>query len=436
MNQNLEELKELLMYSYRKLGYTVTTDKDMLYLRFSPDSQSPAVMVRCANESRPLDRAAVQQMFMEFERMGAQNGCHQYRLVNLSGFEDGCKVFEDYNMALSDASYLRRMNKPGFLDLYAHNEKMYREICSSFETVNKVAAVQATGSGKSLLIAASVRDNAGQQQLVIAPRTNIHAEIARHIPEGVKVDYMTFQMLGLMQAENRLDSLKYDRIYIDEFHHGGATRWGAAIEELLAGNPTAKVLGTTATSEHSHAVKGKRDMAMEMFDKVAGRMDISDALVRHILRTPDYVCMPSSYEAMRKDLLESSEVKGDYVKEAKINQMIDSWEKDMPLHEIIREKLLRTLNKEIPHGTAVVIEEFKEEKNIIRIRAEIFCEKASHKGIIVGKNGAALKLVGTYAREDLEKFLGTKVYLNLWVKVKENWRESAATVGNFGYRDE
>ena len=104
--------------------------------------------------------------------------------------------------------------------------------------------------------------------------------------------------------------------------------------------------------------------------------------------------------------------------------------------EIIREKLLRTLNKEIPHGTAVVIEEFKEEKNLIRIRAEIFCEKASHKGIIVGKNGAALKLVGTYAREDLEKFLGTKVYLNLWVKVKENWRESAATVGNFGYRDE
>ncbi|MBO5203719.1 MAG: GTPase Era [Clostridia bacterium] len=104
--------------------------------------------------------------------------------------------------------------------------------------------------------------------------------------------------------------------------------------------------------------------------------------------------------------------------------------------EIIREKILRTLNKEIPHGTAVVIEEFKDEKTLISIRAEIFCEKASHKGIIVGKNGAALKLIGTYAREDLEKLFGTKVYLNLWVKVKENWRESARTVGNFGYRDE
>ena len=104
--------------------------------------------------------------------------------------------------------------------------------------------------------------------------------------------------------------------------------------------------------------------------------------------------------------------------------------------EIIREKILRTLNKEIPHGTAVVIEEFKDEGTLIRIRAEIFCEKASHKGIIVGKGGEALKLIGTYAREDLEKMFGTKVYLNLWVKVKENWRESAKTVGNFGYRDE
>lgn len=104
--------------------------------------------------------------------------------------------------------------------------------------------------------------------------------------------------------------------------------------------------------------------------------------------------------------------------------------------EIIREKLLRTLNKEVPHGVAVVIEEFKDEGNLVRIRAEIFCEKASHKGIIVGKNGAELKMVGTYARQDLEKLFGTKVYLNLWVKVKENWRDSRVAVGNFGYREE
>ncbi len=104
--------------------------------------------------------------------------------------------------------------------------------------------------------------------------------------------------------------------------------------------------------------------------------------------------------------------------------------------EIIREKILRTLDKEIPHGVAVVIEEFKEEEDLVRIRAEIFCEKESHKGIIVGKGGEGLKRIGSYARADLEKMLDCKVYLNLWVKVKENWRDNARAVGNFGYQDE
>ena len=73
---------------------------------------------------------------------------------------------------------------------------------------------------------------------------------------------------------------------------------------------------------------------------------------------------------------------------------------------------------------------------MLRIRADIFCEKASHKGIIVGKNGETLKRVGSYARQDMEKIFGIKVYLNLWVKIKENWRDSAHLVSNFGYRDE
>ena len=113
---------------------------------------------------------------------------------------------------------------------------------------------------------------------------------------------------------------------------------------------------------------------------------------------------------------------------------------DMPerhiASEIIREKLLRVLDEEIPHGTAVCIEEFKESKDMVRIRAEIFCERQSHKGIIIGKNGVTLKKIGTYSREDLEKFLGTKVFLDLWVKVKENWRDSDVRLRDFGYREE
>ena len=104
--------------------------------------------------------------------------------------------------------------------------------------------------------------------------------------------------------------------------------------------------------------------------------------------------------------------------------------------EIIREKLLWTLDKEIPHGTAVEITRFSErDSGIIDIDATIYCEKASHKGIIIGKQGAMLKKISTMARNDCEKFMGTKVYLTTWVKVKENWRDSDFLVRNFGYSE-
>ena len=101
--------------------------------------------------------------------------------------------------------------------------------------------------------------------------------------------------------------------------------------------------------------------------------------------------------------------------------------------EVIREKILRILDDEVPHGTAVSVEEFKDEGKIIKIRADIYCEKASHKGIIIGKNGATLKKIGSYAREDLERFFGVQVYINLWVKVKEKWRDSTLNLSSLGY---
>ena len=102
--------------------------------------------------------------------------------------------------------------------------------------------------------------------------------------------------------------------------------------------------------------------------------------------------------------------------------------------EIIREKLLWNLEREIPHGTAVEITKFSErDSGIVDVDATIYCEKASHKGIIIGKNGAMLKKISTAAREDCERFMGTKVYLQTWVKVKENWRDSQHLIRNFGY---
>ena len=105
--------------------------------------------------------------------------------------------------------------------------------------------------------------------------------------------------------------------------------------------------------------------------------------------------------------------------------------------EIIREKLLLCLDKEIPHGTAVELSKFSERENgIIDIDATIYCEKASHKGIIIGKNGAMLKKISTLARKDIEAFMGAKVFLETWVKVKENWRDNLNFIRDVGYRDE
>ena len=104
--------------------------------------------------------------------------------------------------------------------------------------------------------------------------------------------------------------------------------------------------------------------------------------------------------------------------------------------EIIREKLLWCLDREIPHGTAVEITKFSERDNgIIDIDATIYCEKANHKGIIIGKHGDMLKKISSMSRADCERFMGTKVYLTTWVKVKENWRDSDFLVRNFGYRE-
>ena len=105
--------------------------------------------------------------------------------------------------------------------------------------------------------------------------------------------------------------------------------------------------------------------------------------------------------------------------------------------EILREKLLLCLDKEIPHGTAVELTKFTErEDEVIECDATIYCEKDSHKGIIIGKKGAMLKKISTLAREDMEKFMGAKIFLQTWVKVKENWRDNLNFVHSMGYRED
>ena len=130
------------------------------------------------------------------------------------------------------------------------------------------------------------------------------------------------------------------------------------------------------------------------------------------------------------------QVVGEIVRE-KMLRNLDKEPDRQVVGEIVREKMLRNLDKEIPHGTAVEITRFAErDDEVIEVEATIYCEKKSHKGIIIGKDGAMLKKISTEARHDIEKFMGAKVYLQTWVKVKENWRDNMNYIRSFGYDDQ
>ena len=119
-----------------------------------------------------------------------------------------------------------------------------------------------------------------------------------------------------------------------------------------------------------------------------------------------------------------------------VGQTSDQPERQV-MGELLREKLLLCLDKEIPHGTAVEITKFSErDSGVIDVEATIYCERASHKGIIIGKQGAMLKKISSMARHDMERFMGAKIYLETWVKVKENWRDNVNYVRSLGYRED
>ncbi len=171
-------------------------------------------------------------------------------------------------------------------------------------------------------------------------------------------------------------------------------------------------------------LKNKKEELMETILAYTGLYDF-DAVVPISAETGEG--FPALLEELKKHCVEGGHFFDDDVVTDQPEKVIVS--------EIIREKILRLCNKEIPHGTAVVIESLRERDNadIMDIEVTIYCERDSHKGIIIGKKGAMLKKISTYSRQDIERFFGCKVNLQTWVKVKEDWRNRSALLQNFGY---
>jgi GTP-binding protein Era len=173
----------------------------------------------------------------------------------------------------------------------------------------------------------------------------------------------------------------------------------------------------------------KAEQTLPVIERYSRRFDF-DAIIPISARTGDGI--PQLLQALEKYAKDGPQLFPD-------GMATDQPERQI-IAEISREKLLMCLEHEIPHGTAVEITKFSEreaenaeQEPIIDVDATVYCEKMSHKGMIIGKNGAMLKRVGQLAREDIERFMGAKVFLQTWVKVKENWRDSQTMMKNFGY---
>ena len=255
---------------------------------------------------------------------------------------------------------------------------------------------------------------------------------------------------GIYTREPSADDPGVQMVFIDTPGiHRGHNKLGNAMTEMAVNTLQEVDVVLFLVESPLDAGPGDRRIA-EMLQKI----DTPKILVVNKMDTmkPEtYLKIYNEYSAMNQfaDIYGTSVLEGTNVPEllARIEELLEEGPMYFPsdmitdyperflASEVIREKLLMYLNEEVPHGVAVEIESYKEEPKITRIGAVIYCEKKSHKGIIIGKGGKKLKGVGKAARTELEALLGTRIFLELWVKIKENWRDSDIDLVNFGYKD-
>ena len=226
--------------------------------------------------------------------------------------------------------------------------------------------------------------------------------------------------LGNFMTETAVSTLKEVDVILflvdDEIDKGPGDRY---IADMLQSVNTPKILvinkmDTMDPDKYSRIYEAYDDMGI--FEHIIGTSAINSTNVSDLI-------------SMLEDMAEEGPM---YFPE----DMITDHPERFVVSEIIREKLLLYLRDEVPHGVAVEIESYEEEGRLTGIGAVIYCEKKSHKGIIIGRDGKKLKGIGKSAREEIEALIGTKVFLKLWVKVRENWRDSDFALSNFGYREQ
>ena len=229
---------------YRKLAYHVIESDGFLWVGFKPGMVH--FIAKEVWNIRPLTRTDVERYYEEFTVLTQGKGSLYFRIVAHGGFLKEALVYELHGLTVSDDNYLRSLNSGRHVELYPHNEKAYRAIIKGFEQHRIGTVVQATGTGKSYLLARYISDHATERICVFAPNVTILEEIKKAVGfTSPYICYRTFQSLIYYRKNDK--QLKADHILIDEFHHFGAEIWGAALQEVIESNPQAYILGTSAT---------------------------------------------------------------------------------------------------------------------------------------------------------------------------------------------
>ena len=288
-------------------------------LLYHPKTPSKAAMViQAKNHFKPLTFDQTKIELIKFEQKAArQYECQQFHLVAVNGFVAEASKLSEFNLILSGWNHVSDLiehydpdtkTEPE-IELYAHNKNTYENVKKLWQEGNYVAVVQATGTGKSMLIAKVMSDFLGQKTLVLAPSHYILEQQEAKVPWATQsTTFMTYAKVSHL-AQRKIENLGVELIVLDEFHRCGAEVWGAGVQRILNAYDDSYVIGTTATP--IRYLDDSRDMCDELFEGVvAANISLAEAIIKRILPAPTYVAalytLVEEIEELRGKLFKSN----------------------------------------------------------------------------------------------------------------------------------
>ena len=370
-NETYDTALHYLVELFRGNGWIVSlTEGAGKALLLSEPGQPHLVLlvVKLVTQQYPLTYAQAREALSDFEeRLAPACKCTQFAIVTLHGIHPKAERLEQFNLLLQDwtyveelvANYRTKKIKEPRIQLFAHNKQTYKKVGKLMQHTTSVAVVQATGTGKSFLIAKLLQDFAGKRRLVMAPSLFIINQVKEHIRwDAGNIEFMTYaRSMNLSQSEIAL--LNPGLIVLDEYHRCGAEEWGRGVQNILNAYPEAFKFGTSATPVRY--MDNERDMSQELFgNNVAENLSLAQAIVRNILPMPKYVCALYSLREEVEDLKE------------KISKSRAS---DANKQSMLLELDTVTINWELSNGVPAILKKHvdKSMKKFI-----IFCKDEAH----------------------------------------------------------